>query len=237
MIDGGYYIKARKIQDSDISTAPPHVREIWDWLIKEVNHSDKNGIKRGSTMRSLRDIQEGLKWFIGYRKEMYSKSKCEMAMKWLRKHGMIATTKTTRGMIITICNYDIYQNPKNYETNNETPTKAAREKQPSDTINKNEEEEEGKEANYESWKTDFNIYLKECKAEYKKYINDSKQMRLQQRLNPNLDVLLTIEKGFQNFWGTEAGWKNKKRARYKSIDWKRTITNSIDTKFNRVYLQ
>ena len=61
MINGGYYIKARKIQESDIAFAPPHVREIWDWLIKEVNHIDSCKIKRGQTMRSLRDIQEGLR--------------------------------------------------------------------------------------------------------------------------------------------------------------------------------
>jgi len=137
MINGGYYIKARKIQESDIAFAPPHVREIWDWLIKEVNHIDSCKIKRGQTMRSLRDIQEGLRWYVGYRKEVYSKSKCEMATKWLTKRGMITTTKTTRGMIITVCNYEFYQDPKNYETNNETNTKPTRNQQPSDTINKN----------------------------------------------------------------------------------------------------
>ncbi len=33
---------------------------------------------------------------------------------------MITTAKTTRGMIITILNYEKYQNPKNYETHSET---------------------------------------------------------------------------------------------------------------------
>jgi len=139
MIEGGYYIKARKIQESEIAFAPPHVREIWDWLIKEVNHKDAGTIKRGNTVRTLRDIQEGLKWYVGYRKEMYSKSKCEMAMNWLRKRGMITTAKTTRGMFITVCNYDTYQNPKNYETNNEKTTKATTKEQSRDTINKNDD--------------------------------------------------------------------------------------------------
>jgi len=138
MIIGGYYIKARKIQESDIAFAPPHVREIWDLLIKEANHADNRNFKRGDCFKSLRDIQDDLKWFVGYRKEVYSKSKCEMAMNWLRKRGMITTTKTTRGMIITVCNYDTYQNPKNYETNGENITKATSKEQQSDTINKNE---------------------------------------------------------------------------------------------------
>jgi len=138
MITGGYYIKARKIQESDIAFAPPHVREIWELLIKDANHADNGNFKRGDCFKSLRDIQDDLKWFVGYRKETYSKSKCEMAMNWLRKRDMITTAKTTRGMIITICNYGVYQNPKNYESNNEKSTKATRDEQHSDTINKNE---------------------------------------------------------------------------------------------------
>lgn len=141
-ITGGYYIKARKIQDSSIATAPPHVREIWDWLLKEVNHSDKvyNGrnIKRGQCVRSYSDIINGLKWYVGYRKMTYSKANCETAMKWLKKHTMITTTKTTKGMVITICNYDKYQDPKNYETYKKTTKKPTRKPQSVDTINKNE---------------------------------------------------------------------------------------------------
>jgi hypothetical protein len=140
MIEGGYYIKARKIQESEIAFCPPHVREIWDWFMLKANHTERNGIKRGSLFTSISDIREGLKWFVGYRKEMYSKSKCEMSMNWLRKRGMITTMKTTRGMIITICNYDTYQNPENYENNNDKCTKPTRNQQTHDTIHKNDKE-------------------------------------------------------------------------------------------------
>jgi len=138
MIKGGYYIKARCIQDSDIASAPPHVREIWDWLLKEANHKDNGKINRGQTMRTYSDIQNGLKWFVGYRKMTYKKHHCEIAMRWLAKHGMITTTKTTRGILITVCNYDTYQNPKNYESNNGNSTKDTMKLQPTDTINKND---------------------------------------------------------------------------------------------------
>ena len=33
---------------------------------------------------------------------------------------MVTTRRTTRGLIITICNYDFYQNPKNYESQAES---------------------------------------------------------------------------------------------------------------------
>jgi len=141
-IPGGYYIKARKIQESEIATAPPHVREIWDWFLKEANHKDSKSsskiIKRGQCVRTYKDIQEGLSWMVGWRKCKYSKAQCETAMKYLKKHGMITTTKTTRGMIVTVVNYDTYQNPENYENHKRTTMKPTGEPQTHDTINKNE---------------------------------------------------------------------------------------------------
>ena len=143
MIKGGYYLKARCIEESEIAHAPPHVREIWDYLLRTVNYKDKktNGIiiKRGQTMRSYSDIQEALSWKAGWRKMTYSKNDCETAMNWLKKHTMIHTQKTTRGMIITVLNYDEYQNPENYENDNETYRIHTRLIQSADTINKKEQ--------------------------------------------------------------------------------------------------
>ncbi len=151
MIQGGYYIKSRKIQESEIAFAPPHVREIWDWLLREANHKDvKVGgkvVKRGQTIRSYRDIQDGLHWMVGFRKETYNKWQCEIAMKWLTKREMVATTKTTRGLLITICNYDKYQDPQNYENHSESHMKATRKPQGTDTINKNEKNEKNENSN------------------------------------------------------------------------------------------
>lgn len=122
-IEGGYYIKARKIKNSDIGHAPPHIREIWDYLLREANHSGKKKhgevLERGQILTTYNEILEDLHWMVGWRKQKYSKAQCETAMKFLRTHRrngpMITTKKTTRGMIITILKYDYYQNPKNYE--------------------------------------------------------------------------------------------------------------------------
>jgi len=144
-VPGGYYVKARCIQESEIAHAPPSVREIWDWLIKEANHKNgkKNGtvIERGQCIRSYKDIQNGLAWYVGWRKITYSKNDCETAMRWLTKRKMVHTTKTTRGLVITVINYDTYQNPKNYETDKEPYKKHTMDIQSPDTINKNNKEE------------------------------------------------------------------------------------------------
>lgn len=122
MIKGGYYIKARQVQESEISHAPPHIREIWDWLLMKANHKDNKFmgiiIERGQLLTSYKEILDGLSWKVGYRKCKYSKSQCEIAMKFLRKGGMITTTKTTRGFLVNVINYTKYQEPKNYESHN-----------------------------------------------------------------------------------------------------------------------
>jgi hypothetical protein len=124
MITGGFYIKARKIQKSEISVAPPHIREVWDWLLMEANHSDNRyagySLKRGQLFRTYKDIREGLSWMVGWRKVMYNENQMKHAMKYLRDHLMITTTKAPAGVLVTICKYDLYQDPKNYERTNES---------------------------------------------------------------------------------------------------------------------
>jgi len=141
-IPGGYYLKPRL--QPEIRNAPPHVREIYDHLVGHANHKDRESsgrmIMRGQCVVTYEDIQETLAWYIGYRKKKYEKYQIEAALKWLRNHKMIATAKTTRGMIITIENYDFYQNPKNYENYNEHQKKTTGEPQTDRTINKELEE-------------------------------------------------------------------------------------------------
>lgn len=125
MIEGGYYIKARCIQTSEISTAPPYVREIWDWLLMEANHTDKKyagfDVKRGQLFRTYNAIREGLSWQVGWRKMMYNENQTKKAMKFLREARMIDTRKELGGVLVTICNYDYYQDPKNYERTTKDP--------------------------------------------------------------------------------------------------------------------
>lgn len=116
-IAGGYFIMARTIQDSAIANASPCTRELWTWLIKEANHklNSRVNVKRGELVRTIGDMQEGLKWFIGFRKQVYTANQIEKSLKFLRKETMITTMKTVRGIRITVCKYEYYQDFKNYE--------------------------------------------------------------------------------------------------------------------------
>jgi hypothetical protein len=101
-IPGGYYIKARKIQESVIAHAPPRIREIFDLLIRKANHKTVryNGttIKRGQLFTTYKDIIEELKWYVGFCVKRYNESQVKRAMSFLRKHQAITTRKTTRGV-------------------------------------------------------------------------------------------------------------------------------------------
>ncbi len=123
-IPGGYAIRARCIANSKIAAAPPHIREIWELITREANHQDATyrgfSIKEGQLFRSYKDIRESLHWRVGWRKEYYCENQVKKAMKYLRDNGMIETKKAPGGVLITICNYAFYQDPKNYKRTKES---------------------------------------------------------------------------------------------------------------------
>lgn len=90
-------------------------------------------------------------------------------------------------------------------------------------------------ASHKTWKEDYETYLSELRKAYKTLLRDDAWISTQQRYNPNLNIPLTLEKACTTFWATEAGWQHKKRQRIKTIDWRRTLTNSISQPQNKVY--
>ena len=234
-IPGGYYIKARQIQESEIAHAPPHVREIWDWLIKEANHkgAKKYGmaIKRGQCIRSYREIQDGLHWMVGWRKETYSKSDCETSMKFLRSRSMITTQKTTRGLLVTIVNYDHYQLPKNYETYTESETENHNLPQTADTfINKNDkndkkkEKKERKEREYPDWLilkswNEYKQHRKEIKSPLSELAETKAINKLKTFIDLGFDQVEVIDQSIENGW---KGLFEVKNSKHKIADIKPT---------------
>jgi hypothetical protein len=87
----------------------------------------------------------------------------------------------------------------------------------------------------ETWKTDFEVYKSELRDAFREISKNADWIRQQERLNPNIDIMLSIEKACVNYWATEAGWKKKKGSKIKNIDWKATFGNAIS--LNKVYKQ
>jgi len=137
-IRGGYILQPRAIDESDIMKHPPIDRELWFYIIRKVNHADNGKYKRGSGFFSFNDIQSDLEWFVGYRREVYSKPQITKSLRRLCEGNMIATAKATRGILITVCKYDYYQDASNYESNAENTSKKERNHLGGRTKNKND---------------------------------------------------------------------------------------------------
>ncbi len=136
-IAGGYILLARRLLDSNVMMGSPVVLKLWVWLLLKASHLPYKNIERGQVFTTIEEMREACAYKIGYRSVRPSKDQIRSAYEAFTKATMITTTKTTRGLIITLCNYDYYQNPSNYETHNEKTTKPLRSQSTPHTIYKN----------------------------------------------------------------------------------------------------
>jgi hypothetical protein len=193
-------------------------------LIK-ANHADKEwrGIKinRGQFHTSIGILAVELK---------LSDKAIRIAIDKLISTKEITTKGASNGTMITVCNYDTYQGFEDVKGRAKGQTRGER---GATTNNDNNDKEEF----LYTWRENFEIYKSELRDNYNILINDSKWINERQKYHPNLDVKLTIEKACKDFWATEAGWKNKKKSKTITIDWKATLQNALTLKSNQVYKQ
>jgi len=122
---GGFILLARKILDNPVlMNGPPLYLKLWIWILMEANWKDRGTLKRGQLVATILDMQKAVSWKVGYRVRYPTKDEIRSAYEAFTKATMITTMKTTRGMVITICNYDKYQVPENYEPHNEPHNEA-----------------------------------------------------------------------------------------------------------------
>lgn len=95
--------------------------------------------------------------------------------------------------------------------------------------------DEEKDLKIPTWRDSYDLYISECKNAFSMLMKDDSYIKQQSRLNPNVDIKLTLEKAYINFWGTEEGWLNKKKSKSETINWKSTATKAIG--INKVYFQ
>lgn len=125
-IVGGYILYARKTLESSIMDKPPLTMKLFTWMLLKANRKNGyRGLEMGQFFTTISDMQEAMSWYIGYRKKTPTKDEIRSCYEALKQATMISTTKTTRGMIVTILNYKTYQDPKNYEGHTETHNDSA----------------------------------------------------------------------------------------------------------------
>lgn len=113
-IKGGYILRPRCVGNGSLAHHPPIDRELWDYLLRNVLHKDTGNLKRGQGYFQLSDIQEDLYWVNGRRKMTYSKPQLTKSIQRICATGSAVSSRVARGVIVTIINYDLYQNPMSY---------------------------------------------------------------------------------------------------------------------------
>lgn len=84
------------------------------------------------------------------------------------------------------------------------------------------------------WKKDFSAYQKECSEEFTRLSTDKIFLEKLKTYNPDVNILKSLQKLYDDYWNTEEGWINKKKSKVNKINWATTISNTI--KFHKVYL-
>jgi uncharacterized protein YneF (UPF0154 family) len=114
-IPGGFILLSRKLLKSGIMEEPPLYLKLWVWMLLQASHKDRGNLKRGQFFPSYKKMQKAMAYKSGYRTEKPSIKKLRGVMEFLTEVRMVGTMKVLHGSVITIINYDLYQNMANYE--------------------------------------------------------------------------------------------------------------------------
>lgn len=114
-IPGGYILLARKLFESEMMEKPPLYFKLWGWMLARAMWKDGEKLKRGQLVTSIAEMQQAMSYRIGWRREVPTKDEIRSAYEAFVRAEMISTRKTTRGMVVTVLNYELYQNPESYE--------------------------------------------------------------------------------------------------------------------------
>lgn len=106
---------ARQIVDSEIFEKPASWLKIFIFLLTQAQYEPYKKLKRGQCYTTYAEISGACG---------ATKSEVDHAIRFMKKAEMVATVKATRGMVVTIYNYDTYQNPANYKSDSNSDTKA-----------------------------------------------------------------------------------------------------------------
>lgn len=205
-ISGGYVLLPRKVLDSDVMKGPLLWRFLWQWLIIRANHAPYKNIQRGQVLTAIEEMREACAYRVGYRLIKPSKDQIRSAYEAFTKATMITTTKTTRGLIITICNYDYYQNPDNYETHSENSTKTLRNQSTPHTIYKNKKNDNNDNKKEKKLFLEF-VYLTD--DEHKKLLEKFGEEGIKDRIEKLNNYIGSKGAKYKSHYHTILNWANR----------------------------
>jgi len=176
-INGGAFSWARQTIESEIFyNKPDKWFKIWFYLVSKAKWKDGKRFKRGQCFMKYEWITEATG---------ANKNQIDHCIRWLKSATQIATVKATRGFILTICNYNTYQNLENYKSDTKSDSKseikAKQKRHRSDTILKKEKKD----------KKEKNIKTKEIYKEKYPFLKDK---NFTKTFKDYLDMRVSIKK-------------------------------------------
>ena len=114
-IAGGFILLSRKLIKSGIMEKPPLYLKLWVWMLMQASFKDHGNLKRGQFFTSYKKMQKAMAHKSGYRTEKPSIKELRGVAEFLTEVRMVGTMKVLHGTVITVLNYDYYQNMANYE--------------------------------------------------------------------------------------------------------------------------
>ena len=113
-IQNGYVLLPREV-DMILSKQPPLNSKMFNWILTSANFKDNGKIKRGQLFTTRKDMAQAMSWYEGYRKKTPKDYQITTAYKALEMKNLIKVKPSTRGMVITVIDYEEYQNPSSYK--------------------------------------------------------------------------------------------------------------------------
>ena len=170
-MDNGFIALSRSLLDSEVFSSQKMLK-IWIWCLLKANYKDNFvPLKIGRGEKTVK-VERGQFLFGRFKAEdelFIDGSTIYKIMQKLEEIGNIKIESNNHYSVITICNYNTYQNISNYKvTANEQQTNSKRtaNEQPSNTTNK--EKKEKKDNNIKERESLFQKTLLPFYAEYSK---------------------------------------------------------------------
>ena len=84
-----------------------------------------------------------------------------------------------------------------------------------------------------TWRSSWWEYLRLTLLAFREITGDADEMQTLEKLHPNMDISLSLQKSIHEYWGTKEGWKNKKSRKSCEINMAQTLIKNLDK--SRVY--
>ncbi len=115
-IPNGATLWARQTIESEIfRNKPDKWFKIWFYIVQRANHTDTKQFKRGSNFFKYDWIMANCG---------ATKDQIKHCVEYLKHAQMIHTQKAIRGFVVSVLNYNKYQELKNYKSHTKSHTKA-----------------------------------------------------------------------------------------------------------------